>query len=206
MKTIKLFTLLLIAGFTLASCGDNKKEEEEKARMEKMEAERAAEMKAEKERMEMESNSIAAKAMETDTLSTLVSALKSAQLAETFKTEEGPYTVFAPTNAAFEKVDKATLDTLMKKENSQKLATLLKYHVVEDEVMAADLVQLIDDNEGEYEITTLDGGKLTAMKDGENVVLKDENGNTATIVQTDIDASNGVIHLIDGVVMKKKEN
>jgi len=200
-KLLLFFLIASVIGFT--GCEDTKKKEEEKAKMEQMEADKEAEMKAEKERMEMESNSIAAKAMATDSLSTLVSALKSAELATTFTGDEGPFTVFAPTNKAFEKVDQAVRDTLMKSENKDQLASVLKYHVVDDEITAQDLSQMIEDNEGEATISTMDGGELKAMMDGENIVLKDENGNTATIIATDIEASNGIVHLIDAVVMKK---
>lgn len=200
-KLLLIFLVASVIGFT--SCEDTKKKEEERAKMEQMEAEKEAKMQAEEERMEMESNSIAAKAMATDSLSTLVSALKNAELAQTFTEDEGPFTVFAPTNKAFEKVDQATLDTLMKTENKDKLSSVLKYHVVDDEITAQDLSQMIADNDGEATVSTLDGGELKAMMDGDNIVLKDENGNTATITATDIEASNGIVHIIDAVVMKK---
>ncbi|SKB66856.1 Uncaracterized surface protein containing fasciclin (FAS1) repeats [Salegentibacter holothuriorum] len=203
MKSKILLILLAAFAFSFTSCEDTKKKEEEKAQMEQEEAEREAEMQAEKERMEMESNSIAAKAMATDSLSTLVSALKNAELATTFTEDEGPYTVFAPTNSAFEKVDKATLDELMKSENKDQLAGVLKYHVVDKEITASDLSKMIEDGDGEVTFATMEGAELTAMMDGENIVLKDGNGNTATIIATDIEASNGMVHLIDGVVMKK---
>ena len=205
MKFRMLFTTLALSAVVFTSCEDgNKKEQEEKEKMEQMEAEeREAEMQAEKEMQEMQSNSIAAKAMATDTLSTLVSALQAAELAEMMKTEEGPFTVFAPNNAAFSKVDQATLESLMMEENKDKLAGVLKYHVVEGEVMAADLVKMIQDNDGTYAVSTVGGGELTASLEGENVILTDENGNKATVVQADVDASNGVVHIIDAVVMKK---
>ncbi len=206
MKIKMLLTVFALTAMIFTSCDDGKKkeqEEKEKERMEQMEAQKEAEMKAEKEKMEWESNSIAAKAMETDTLSTLVSALQSAELAEMFKTEEGPFTVFAPHNAAFNKVDKATLESLMKAENKDQLAGVLKYHVVEGEVTSQKLVQMIKDNNGKYEINTVGGGKLVASLDGDKVVLTDETGKKATVVQADVDASNGVVHVIDAVVMKK---
>ncbi|SDS61594.1 fasciclin domain-containing protein [Gramella sp. MAR_2010_147] len=204
MKIKMLFTVLALSAIIFTSCEDNKKKEEaEKERMEQMEAEREAEMQAEKEKMEMESNSIAAKAMATDTLSTLVEALKSAELAEMFKTEEGPFTVFAPNNAAFSKVDETTMEELMMEENQAKLAGILKYHVVDQKVMASDLVKMINDNDGKYSINTVGGGKLDATLEGDKVILTDENGNKATVVQADVDASNGVVHIIDAVVMKK---
>ena len=204
MKLKMLFTVLALSAIIFTSCEDNKKkEQEEKAKMEQMEAEREAEMKAEKERQDMESNSIAAKAMATDTLSTLVSALQSAELAEMFKTEEGPFTVFAPHNGAFSKVDKAALESLMKEENKDKLADVLKYHVVSGEVTSQQLVKMINDNNGKYEISTVGGGKLVASLEGDKVILTDENGKKATVVMADVDASNGVVHVIDAVVMKK---
>lgn len=203
MKLRMLFTTLALSAVVFTSCEDGKKKEQEENERMEMEAEREAEMQAEKEKTEMESNSIAAKAMATDSLSTLVSALQSAELAEMLKTEEGPFTVFAPNNSAFSKVDKATLDNLMMQENKDQLAGVLKYHVVEGEVMASDLIKMIKDNNGEYTISTVGGGDLKASLEGENVILTDEAGNKATVVQTDVDASNGVVHIIDAVVMKK---
>ncbi|MBT8295731.1 MAG: fasciclin domain-containing protein [Gramella sp.] len=206
MKFKMLFTVLALSAFMFTACEDGKKKEEEaaeKERMEQMEAEKQAEMEAEKQKMEMESNSIAAKAMQTDTLSTLVTALQAAELAEMFKTEEGPFTVFAPHNAAFNKVDKATLESLLKEENKEQLADVLKYHVVSGKVTAQQLIQMINDNNGKVEIDTVGGGKLVASLEGENVILTDENGKKATVVMTDVDASNGVVHVIDAVVMKK---
>ena len=206
MKIKMLLTVLALSAMIFTSCDDNKKKEQEaaeKERMEQMEAEKQAEMEAEKKRMEMESNSIAAKAMATDTLSTLVSALQAADLAEMFKTEEGPFTVFAPHNGAFNNVDSATLESLMKEENKDQLAEVLKYHVVGDEVTSQKLVQLIKDNDGKYEISPVGGGTIVASLDGDSVILTDENGNKAKVVQADVDASNGVVHVIDAVIMKK---
>lgn len=201
MKKKILITMFAFGALTFTACNDANKKDNDSAEMEQMEAERQAQMQAEKEKMEMESNSIAAKASETDTLSSLASALQTAQMTDLLTVSEGPYTVFAPDNAAFSKVDKATLDTLMKSENREKLGSLLEYHVVEDKITAEDLSKMIDDDEGEYTLSTLAGGNLKATKEGENIVLTDENGNKATVVKADIEASNGVIHIIDGVVM-----
>ncbi|APG61280.1 fasciclin domain-containing protein [Christiangramia salexigens] len=204
MKIKMFITMFALFAIVLTSCEDNKKkEQEENERIEQMEAEREAQMQAEKEKMEREANSIAAKAMETDTLSTLVSALESADMAEMFMVKEGPFTVFAPNNAAFDKVDDATLESLMKKENQDKLGELLKYHVVQGEITSEKLVGLINDNDGKYTFSTVVGADLTASLDGEKVILTDEAGNKVTVVQADVDASNGVVHIIDGVVMRK---
>lgn len=135
--------------------------------------------------------------------STLVSAVTAADLAETLS-GPGPYTVFAPTNAAFEKVPQATRDQLMSAAGKEDLSGILTYHVVSGETNAAALTKAIQGaGEAGYSLTTVNGATLTAMMDGTNVVLRDAAGNTATVTQTDVDASNGVIHAIDSVLMPK---
>jgi uncharacterized surface protein with fasciclin (FAS1) repeats len=134
-------------------------------------------------------------------LSTLVSAVTAAGLGETLS-GPGPFTVFAPTNAAFGKVDKAALDGLMKPESKAALGGILKYHVVSGNVKAADVAKLIKDGGGTATIKTL-GGDLKASMDGTKVVLTDAKGGKSTITATDIAASNGVVHTIDTVVMPK---
>lgn len=206
MKLRKLMIVAVLSAIAFTSCEDNKKKEQDekdKMEMQRMEAEREAEMKANEDRMEMESNSIASKAMATPELSTLVSALQTAELAQMMKEEDGPFTVFAPTNDAFSKVPKATIDELMMPENKEKLQTVLKYHVVQDSITSDMLAKWIMDNNGSYVMKTVDGADLTAMMNGDKIVLKDGNGKTSTIVKADIEASNGVVHEIDAVVMKK---
>ncbi|MEN3972494.1 fasciclin domain-containing protein [Sphingomicrobium sp. XHP0235] len=132
--------------------------------------------------------------------STLVGAVTTADLASTLG-GEGPYTVFAPTNAAFEKVDSATLENLMSEGQREQLSNVLSYHVVEGNVMAADLTRQIEDAGGSLDLTTVSGGTLTATIEGGNVMLTDANGNSATVTSTDVEASNGVIHAIDTVLM-----
>ena len=132
--------------------------------------------------------------------STLVSAVTAAELGETLS-GPGPYTVFAPTNDAFDALPEGTVETLTTEDTDQ-LGNILTYHVVPSEVMAADLTAAIESaGEGGYTIETVNGGTLTAMLEGGNVMLTDAQGNTATVTQTDIDASNGVIHVIDTVLM-----
>lgn len=136
-----------------------------------------------------------------DDFSTLVSAVTSADLAETLS-GPGPYTVFAPTNAAFEKVPQGTRDQLMSEAGKEDLSGILTYHVVQGETDAAALIAAIEAaGEDGYALTTVNGATLTAMLDGGNVVLTDAAGNSATVTQTDIAASNGVIHVIDTVLM-----
>jgi uncharacterized surface protein with fasciclin (FAS1) repeats len=133
---------------------------------------------------------------------TLVAAVKAAGLVETLSST-GPFTVFAPTNAAFAKLPKGTVATLLKPENKAKLTGLLTYHVVAGKFDAAAVVGAIKANNGAFEVTTVQGGKLTASLDGANVMLKDANGNMSKVVIADVAASNGVIHAIESVVMPK---
>lgn len=132
--------------------------------------------------------------------STLVTAINAADLGGTLS-GDGPYTVFAPTNAAFEKLPAGTLDTLTMPENREQLSNILTYHVVSGDMMAAALTQAITDGNGSAELTTLSGETLTATLDGEEVILTDATGGTATVTMTDVDASNGTIHAIDTVLM-----
>ena len=133
--------------------------------------------------------------------STLVSAVTAADLAGTLG-GAGPFTVFAPTNAAFEKVPAATRETLMAPAGKADLTRILTYHVVPGRVDAAALTQQIQAGGGSAALTTVEGGVLTARigADG-SVTLTDENGGASRVVQADVPASNGVIHAIDTVVM-----
>ena len=148
----------------------------------------------------VETGTIVAVAAGTDALSTLVAAVTAADLVDTLNSD-GPFTVFAPPNDAFAKLPEGTVETLLMPENKATLAGILTYHVVAGEVMAADLVQAITDNGGTFTVTTVNGADLTASIVDGNVILTDATGGTATVTATDIDASNGVVHLIDTVVM-----
>lgn len=133
---------------------------------------------------------------------TLVAAVKAAGLVETLKSE-GPFTVFAPTNAAFEKLPEGTVATLLRPENKGKLTAILTYHVLAGELDSKAVVGAIKSGGGKATVTTVQGGELTAwLKDGE-VWLKDENGGMAKVTAVDLKGSNGVIHVIDTVVMPK---
>jgi uncharacterized surface protein with fasciclin (FAS1) repeats len=131
---------------------------------------------------------------------TLVAAVKAAGLVETLS-GDGPFTVFAPTNAAFAKLPAETVPSLLKPENKATLTSILTYHVVAGKFDATAVVAAIKANNGAFTITTVQGGKLVASLDGGNVMLKDEKGNMSKVVIADVAASNGVIHAIDSVVM-----
>ncbi|MFD1063416.1 fasciclin domain-containing protein [Winogradskyella litorisediminis] len=141
-------------------------------------------------------------AVGNEDFSTLVTALKAADLVSALQ-GDGPFTVFAPTNAAFAKVDKAALTNLLKPENQKALANVLTYHVVPSKLMASDVVAALKKNDGKVEVKALNGSVLTVMSKDGKIWLKDGNGNYSEITATDVKASNGVIHVIDSVVMPK---
>ena len=132
--------------------------------------------------------------------SILVTAVKAAELVETLS-GDGPFTVFAPTNAAFGKLPEGTIESLLKPESKDALTGILTYHVVSGKFMAADVVKAISDNNGSFTIPTVQGGSLTATLEDGSVILTDTKGNKSKVVITDVGASNGVIHAIDTVVM-----
>src|SRR5450755_2749619 len=132
---------------------------------------------------------------------TLVAAVKAAGLVETLE-GPGPFTVFAPTNEAFSKLPAGTVDTLLKPENKATLTKVLTYHVVAGRLSSHDLMKRIKDGKGTAELTTVEGGKLWVMvHDGKHLELKDEKGGTAMVTIANVFQSNGVIHVIDSVVM-----
>jgi uncharacterized surface protein with fasciclin (FAS1) repeats len=133
---------------------------------------------------------------------TLVAGVTAADLVPTLQSA-GPFTVFAPTNAAFAKLPAGTLETLLKPENKATLAKILTYHVIAGTFDAAAVVKAIQANGGSLSLTTVSGNKLVASIKQGKVTLTDEKGNSATVVAADLTATNGVIHVIDAVVLPK---
>jgi len=133
---------------------------------------------------------------------TLVAAVKAAGLVETLS-GAGPFTVFAPTNAAFAKLPAGTVETLLRPENKPMLQSVLTYHVVAGRVSAADLVGKIKAGRGMARLATVQGGTLTARLMGGKVVLTDEKGGRATVTQADVNQSNGIIHVTDSVSLPR---
>ena len=131
---------------------------------------------------------------------TLVAAVKAAGLVETLS-GKGPFTVFAPTNAAFAKLPKGTVETLVMPENKATLTNILTYHVVSGRISAKDLGMWIKKNGGKYMAKTVQGEELTFWMKGKNMYVKDAKGNSAKITVADVNQSNGVIHVIDTVLM-----
>ena len=133
---------------------------------------------------------------------TLVAAVKAAGLVETLK-GPGPFTVFAPTNAAFAALPAGTVDTLLKPENKGKLTAVLTYHVVPGKLDAAALGSQVMDGKGMATLKTVAGGTLTAKESGGKIMVGDENGGWATVSTADVYQSNGVIHVVDKVLLPK---
>jgi uncharacterized surface protein with fasciclin (FAS1) repeats len=141
-------------------------------------------------------------AVSNKNFTTLVAAVKAAGLVETLS-GTGPFTVFAPTNDAFEKLPKGTVGTLLEPANKGTLTSILTYHVVSGKFEAAAVIEAIKANNGAFTVATVQGGSITLSLKGSNVVLTDEKGGMATVVIADVQASNGVIHALDAVVMPK---
>ncbi|WP_405411374.1 fasciclin domain-containing protein [Maribacter sp. Asnod1-A12] len=199
-KTIKLATLALTIGLTTSSFAQDATMEMKKDK--KM-------MKKEKKMMETKmvggaemypNKNIIENAVNSKDHTTLVAAVKAAGLVETLE-GEGPFTVFAPTNAAFDKLPDGTVKTLLMPENKAKLQSVLTYHVVAGKVSAMDLMKMIKDGKGKAELTTVNGGKLTAILKGKKIQLKDASGNISTVTIANVNQSNGVIHVVDTVVL-----
>jgi len=131
---------------------------------------------------------------------TLVAAVKAAGLVETLK-GAGPFTVFAPTNAAFDKLPAGTVETVLKPENKEMLTKILTYHVVAGKMDAKTIAKAIKAGNGKAELTTVSGGKLWASMQGSKLILTDEKGGTAAVTIANVMQKNGVIHVIDTVLM-----
>lgn len=148
------------------------------------------------------SKNIVENAVNSKDHTTLVTAVKAAGLVETLMSA-GPFTVFAPTNQAFSLLPAGTVDALVMPENKAKLTGILTYHVVAGKLDATALKAMIKAGNGKAELKTVAGGKLWVMKKGNKLWLKDENGGMAKIKISDVYQSNGVIHVIDHVVLPK---
>lgn len=139
-------------------------------------------------------------ASNAESLSTLVAAVKAADLVDTLS-GEGPFTVFAPTNDAFGKLPEGTVDTLLKPENKDQLQSILTYHVVSAKATANAVVGMIESGGGEASVKTVQGGELTLMLEGDKVIVEDAQGNLATVTAADLMQSNGVVHVVDTVLL-----
>ncbi|HSI69340.1 MAG TPA: fasciclin domain-containing protein [Gillisia sp.] len=188
MKIFKLFTMSMLAAAISFSGSLNAQE----LSMKKSGTEKGEKTASNTNIVEFASNSA--------DHTTLVAAVTAADLAGTLQ-GEGPFTVFAPTNAAFEKLPAGTVEALLKPENKQMLQGILTYHVVAGDFKAGDVVAAIEKGNGTATFETVNGGTITAMMEGQNVKIKDAAGNVATITAADLNQSNGVIHVLDTVLL-----
>jgi uncharacterized surface protein with fasciclin (FAS1) repeats len=185
MKTIKSFALLLASSFVMTMSFGQKEKTVEVG---------GAAM--------YPSKTIVDNAMNSKDHTTLVAAVKAAGLVETLQSD-GTFTVFAPVNSAFEKLPAGTVETLLKTENKQMLIGILTYHVVAGKWDSKTIAKLIKDGNGTAEVKTVAGGKLWLMMQGKDLVIKDEKGGWAKVTIKDVHQKNGVIHVIDTVLMPK---
>lgn len=146
------------------------------------------------------SKNIVENAVNSKDHTTLVAAVKAAGLVETLQSA-GPFTVFAPNNEAFAKLPKGTVETLLMPENKETLTKILTYHVVPGKISSKDLVEMIAKNNGKFMAKTVEGQGLTFMLKGKEVYIQDAKGGSAKVTITDVNQSNGMIHVIDTVLM-----
>lgn len=207
LKNTKILFLMVCTVLAMSSCKDQAKlDADKKAAEDKiaMEEAQAGKTKEEAKKKEMRASSIEAVAAKNAELSTLVSAVKKAGL-DKMLSEPGSYTLFAPTNNAFEKLPKKlSVAELAKPENKELLTNILKYHVVAGEISSDKLVKAIKGAKGKYMFKTVGGKELEASLKGDQIVLKDEKGNKTQVVLGNVKASNGIVHVINDVLMAKK--
>lgn len=193
MKLVTKISALALLGIVAISCGEKKGAESN---------EMGDSTEVAMDTVVVDTPNIVGVASSNEDFSTLVAAVKAAELVETLSSE-GPFTVFAPNNAAFAKLPEGTVENLLKPENAEKLKSVLTYHVVAGKFDSAAVLDAIKDNNGKYSVTTVQGGAIVLSLNDGKVMLTDANGGTSTVILADVAASNGVIHAIDTVVMPK---
>ena len=198
MKSVKYAMIASISALALSACASEAPTETAETTEVVADESMAAEGSVASEAMG--EKTIVALAQGNPNVSTLVSAVTAAGLAETLS-GPGPFTVIAPTNAAFDKIDKAALAGLMKPESKEALGGILKYHVIAGNVKSGDIAKMITDGGGTATVKTLNGGSLKASMSGDKIVLTDAKGGKATVTGADMVASNGTVHVVDTVLM-----
>ncbi|MEP2935647.1 MAG: fasciclin domain-containing protein [Gilvibacter sp.] len=193
---MKKIAFLLLATVVVTACGQTKTENAPEEIASAEVSQKTAMVK------EQATPNIVGVAVSNDAFSTLVAAVKAAGLVETLSSE-GPFTVFAPTNDAFNALPEGTVPSLLKPEAKGTLTAVLTYHVVAGKFEAAAVVDAIKKGNGKFDVKTVQGQTITLSLDGGSVILTDAKGGKATVIIPDVAASNGVIHAIDAVVMPK---
>ncbi len=190
-RTLMMTALFFITATAFTQCSTKKDESKDMANM----TATTVEVQAEPDIVDI--------AVSNDAFSTLVTAVKTAGLVDALK-GDGPFTVFAPTNDAFDKLPEGTISTLLAPENQELLSAILTYHVIPGKLDSTAVMEAITSGGGSATVETLQGGSLTASVVDGSVILTDENGSTSKVTTVDVGASNGVIHIIDTVVLPKQ--
>ena len=199
MKIVRIFISSLFFSILLFSCKNDAKESEETPGSITSDTSKETENAELTKTRKKQANSVMAKMMVTPELSKFTSMIVSVQLIDLFLNGEGPLTVFAPTNDAFENISDGIKKDLANPDFIEALTTLLKNHIIEEELTSLVLLQYIQKN-GEYSIKTLGGASLTAYLDDGDIMMKDSNGVTAKIGKSDISGTNGKLHILDAVL------
>ncbi len=191
-KIIAAFAIIL----SLFSCKNESKDVSPETVKENLQKK----VEAQTPEMKKQINSVMTKAMVTPELKTFTSALVSAGLTDLLSTDEGPFTLIAPNNEAFDQLNKTDLNALLDPQNKGRLTLLLKNHIVKGNVDSAKMVQNIKSGNGSYSLETLSGTKLIATMKGTDIVIKDSKGREAVLGKSDITGSNGVVHVLDTIL------
>lgn len=203
---MKMRKYLMILSFTfgltaITSCQDNNRQAENEV---ELEAERDAQMaeqdRLQRERLERQNNSISARIEDRQELSSFSEGMNRAQIDDDFRANEGPYTIFAPSNEAYEGLPQEDRDEIMNEQDTLRNMASAHYLIIEDEITRDELQQQVQDNNGNYTLRTMQGEELTVMMENDEIVLRDGSGNTARIVSVDEDASNGIVYIVDAVL------
>jgi len=204
MNNIRYTFFLICLSILIVSCKNDAKEEKENTTTQiktEIEAPKKKESAVLTENDKKVLSSLLSKAMQTPNTKKYVSALISANLNKILSDQDGPFTVFAPSNEAFNSLSEENKKRLINIKNKDSIAILLKTHIVEGNYNSEALSSEIKNNKGKFVLTTLSGATLTASKKGKDISIIDENGKEAIIVKKDIEASNGVLHVLNKVLV-----
>lgn len=205
---MKIRKYLMIASFaagvfTFSSCQDNNRQNDtETVDLENYDNDQN---RMDQERMERRNNSISSRIQDDQELSTFSQGMTRAELDDDFREGEGPYTIFAPSNVAYDELSQEERNQFENIDN-ERAGAGMHYLAIEEELTSDQLRQEIQNANGNYSLTTMQGEQLTASLEGDNIVLRDGSGNTATITETDRDASNGIVHVIDGILKPQDDS
>jgi len=198
MRLSSFFICFLLVGTTLFSCKNDVKNENSEGAETTVDSTVVKNVKETKEEQKAIANSVLAKLMTTDETRTFTRYMISAGLTDIISKNEGPYTIIAPSNEAFAKLSKVTLDSLVGQSGNQKLLAVLKGHIIEGDFSSSTILQAVKN--GEHTLPTLGGRSVTFFMEGSDLLVKDASGAVAILGKTDILSENGQVHVIDAVL------